>query len=127
VLHVASTAAFQPGPSLAVYSATKAYVLSFGEAVAFELRHTPITMTVLCPGPTHTEFTDVAKTGNSALFDSPFASVMKPAEVARQGFTAMMAGKRVHITGFTNKMVAASGRFSPRAISLPVTNAILKP
>jgi short-subunit dehydrogenase len=127
VLLVASTAAFQPGPSMAVYCASKAYVLSLGEAISYELRGTGVSVTVLCPGPTHTGFTDVAKTGSSALFDSPIASVMTSAEVARQGYRAMAAGKRVHITGIMNRIVAASGRFSPHAISLPVTEAILKP
>jgi short-subunit dehydrogenase len=127
VMFVASTAAFQPGPSMALYCASKAFVLSLGEAIAYELRGTGVTLTVLCPGATHTEFTDVAKTGNSKLFDSPMASVMTSAEVARQGYNALAAGKRVHICGFINKMVAASGRFSPHVISLPVTQAILKP
>jgi uncharacterized protein len=127
VLLVASTAAFQPGPSLAVYSASKAFVLSFGEAISYELRSTGVTVTTLCPGPTHTGFTEVAKTGSSALFDSPVASVMSSAAVAREGYRALMVGKRVHVVGLMNKLVAASGRFSPHAISLPVTNAILKP
>lgn len=127
VLLVASTAAFQPGPSLAVYSASKAFVLSFGEAISFELRGTGVTVTTLCPGPTYTGFTDVAKTGSSALFDSPVASVMTSAAVAREGYRACATGKRVHVVGLMNKVVAASGRFSPHAISLPVTNAILKP
>jgi short-subunit dehydrogenase len=127
VMFVASTAAFQPGPSMAVYCASKAYVLSLGEALSYELRGTGVTVTTLCPGPTHSGFTDVAKTGSSVLFDSPLASIMTSAEVARQGYRALAAGKRVHIAGFMNKVVAASGRFSPHAISLPVTSAILKP
>ena len=127
VMFVASTASFQPGPSMAVYCASKAYVLSLGEAISYELRGSGVTLTTLCPGPTHSEFTAVAKTGSSVLFDSPVASVMSSAEVARQGYRALAAGKRVHIAGFINKLVAASGRFSPHAISLPVTSAILKP
>lgn len=127
VLIVASTAAFQPGPSMAVYSASKAYELSFGEAINHELRGTGVTVTTLCPGPTRTEFTDVANTGTSVLFVGPLANVMTAAEVARQGYRALAAGKRVHIVGVANKLVAASGRFSPHAISLPVTSAILKP
>lgn len=127
VLLVASTAAFQPGPSMAVYCASKAYVLSLGEALSYELRGTGVTVTTLCPGPTHTGFTAVANTGSSALFDSPVANVMAAAEVARQGYRALAAGKRVHIAGLVNRIVAASGRFSPRAISLPVTAAILRP
>ena len=127
VMFVASTAGFQPGPSMAVYSASKAFVLSLGEAISYELRGTGVTLTTLCPGATQTEFTEVAKTGTSVLFDSPLASVMSSPEVARQGYHALAAGKRVHITGFINKVVATSGRFSPHAISLPVTSAILKP
>jgi hypothetical protein len=127
IMFVASTAAFQPGPSLAVYSASKAYVLSLGEALSHELRGTGVTVTTLCPGPTRTGFTEVAKTGNSALFESPVAHVMTAVEVARQGYRALAAGKRVHIAGFRNKLVAATGRFSPHIISLPVTEAILKP
>ena len=127
VLLVASTAAFQPGPTMAVYCASKAFVLSFGEAISYELRGTGVTVTTLCPGPTRTEFTDVANTGTSVLFTGPMANVMSSAEVARQGYRAMAAGKRVHIAGFANKLVAASGRLSPHAISLPVTASILKP
>jgi short-subunit dehydrogenase len=127
VMFVASTAAFVPGPSMAVYCATKAYVLSLGEAISYELRGTGVTVTTLCPGPTRTGFTDVANTGKSVLFVGPLASVMSSAAVARHGYRALAAGKRVHIVGFVNKMVAASGRFSPHAISLPVTSAILKP
>jgi short-subunit dehydrogenase len=127
IMFVASTAGFQPGPSMAVYSASKAYVLSLGEAISYELRGTGVTLTTLCPGATHTEFTDVANTGRSVLFASPLASVMSSPEVARQGYHALATGKRVHITGLINKMVATSGRYSPRALSLPVTSAILKP
>jgi uncharacterized protein len=127
ILLVASTAAFQPGPTMAVYCASKAFVLSFGEAIGYELRGTGVTVTTLCPGPTRTGFPAVANTGGSALFTSPVANVMSSAEVARQGYRALAAGKRVHVAGLTNKIVAASGRFSPRALSLPVTAAILKP
>jgi short-subunit dehydrogenase len=127
VLIVASTAAFQPGPSMAVYSASKAFALSFGEAISHELRGTGVTVTTLCPGPTRTEFTDVANTGKSMLFVGPMANVMTSGEVARQGVRAMAAGKRVHVVGFTNKLVVASGRYSPHAISMPVTAAILRP
>lgn len=127
VLFVASTAAFQPGPSMAVYCASKAFVLSFGEAIGYELRGTGVTVTTLCPGPTRTEFTIGANTGESVLFTGPMANVMSSAEVARQGYRALIAGKRVHVVGFMNKLIVASGRFSPHALSLPVTSRILKP
>jgi hypothetical protein len=127
VMLVASTAAFQPGPSMAVYCATKAYVLSLGEALGYELRGSGVTVTTLCPGATHTEFAAVANTGNSALFASPAAAVMSSAEVARLGYRGLAAGKRVVITGLINKVVAASGRFSPRFIQLPITQGILSP
>ena len=71
VMNVASTAAFQPGPLMAVYYATKAYVLSFTEAIADELRDSGVTLTALCPGPTRTEFAEIAKMTNSKLFSSP--------------------------------------------------------
>jgi uncharacterized protein len=127
VMLVASTAAFQPGPSMAVYCATKAYVLSFGEAITYELRGTGVTVTTLCPGPTRTGFTDVANTGSSVLFDGPLSSVMTSAQVARLGYRAFAAGKSVLVTGMINKLIAMSGRFSPRFIQLPVTSGILKP
>jgi hypothetical protein len=127
VLMVASTASFQPGPFMAVYCASKAFVLSFGEAISYELRGTGVTVTTLCPGATLSEFTTVANTGKSALFTAPMASVMTSAEVARHGYRAFAAKKRVHVVGLANKLVVTSGRFSPHVISMPVTAAILKP
>ena len=114
VLNVASTAAFQPGPLMAVYYATKAYVLSFSEAVADELRDSGVTVTALCPGPTDTGFAVAAEMTKSRLFS--VAKVMSSAEVARAGFEGMKRGKRIVIPGMTNKMVAQSVRFSPRRV-----------
>src|SRR3982751_133180 len=115
VLNVSSTAAFQPGPLMAVYYATKAYVLSFSEALAEELRNTGVTVTALCPGPTATDFAEVAHMENSRLFSA--FGVADPAEVAKYGFDAMMHGKRLAIPGIRNKIVAQSSRFTPRALS----------
>jgi uncharacterized protein len=115
VLNVASTAAFQPGPLMAVYYATKAYVLSFSEALAEELRNTGVTVTALCPGPTQTDFADVAQIGTSRLFTT-FGVAHAP-EVAQYGFDAMMHGKRLAIPGIRNKIVAQANRFAPRALS----------
>src|SRR4051812_3624413 len=86
VLNVSSTAAFQPGPLMAVYYATKAYVLSFSEALAEELRNTGVTVTALCPGPTDTDFAEVAHVTNSPLFTVGIADA---GDVAKYGFDAM--------------------------------------
>lgn len=112
ILNVASTAAFQPGPYMAVYYATKAYVLSFSEAIADELRHTDVTVTALCPGPTATGFGNVAGVEEARLF-----TMMKPmssAEVARKGFEGMKRGRRIVVTGMMNRLLVQSNRISPR-------------
>lgn len=127
VMLVASTAAFQPGPFMAVYYATKAYVLSFGEAIAWELRGSGVTVTTLCPGPTITNFAKSAHAENLALNKSPMLKVMSSAEVARIGYEAMKAGRRVAITGFANRMTALSARFSPRAAVLGIAASLNVP
>jgi len=114
ILNVASTAAFQPGPLMAVYYATKAYVLSFSEAIADELRDTGVRVTALCPGPTATGFAEVAGVGSSRLFS--IAKPMSSRDVARFGVAAMHRGTRVAIPGMTNKMLMQSLRVSPRRL-----------
>jgi short-subunit dehydrogenase len=114
ILNVASTAAFQPGPLMAVYYATKAYVLSFSEAIADELRHSGVTVTALCPGPTETGFAAVADMTQSRLFN--VAKPMGSAAVARAGYAAMRRGKRVAIPGMKNKLLTQSVRVSPRRL-----------
>ena len=115
VLNLASTAAFQPGPLMAVYYATKAYVLSFSEALSEELRNTGVSVTALCPGPTQTDFADAAQMTNSRLFNT--FGVADAADVAKYGFDAMMQGKRLAIPGIKNKIIAQANRFAPRALS----------
>lgn len=114
ILNVASTAAFQPGPLMAVYYATKAYVLSFSEAIADELRHTRVTVTALCPGPTDTGFAVAADMTTSRLFN--VAKPASSASVAEAGYAAMKRGKRVVIPGMKNKLLVQSVRVSPRRV-----------
>jgi short-subunit dehydrogenase len=115
VLNVASTAAFQPGPLMAAYYATKAYVLSLSEALAYELRDTGVTVTCLCPGPTATEFSDVAGATKTKLFKK--GRLMTATAVAEAGYAGLMAGKRVVIPGFQNRLLARLSPFLPRALT----------
>jgi short-subunit dehydrogenase len=115
VMLLASTAAFH----MAVYYATKSYVLSFGRAIGHELRGTGVTVTTLCPGPTTSEFAQVANMQGAALFEGPMP-VMTAVEMARQGYAALKAGRPEIITGLVNKITAMSTRFMPTAILLMI-------
>jgi len=122
VLNIASTAAFQPGPYMSTYYATKAYVLSFSEGLAHELKGTGVTVTAHCPGATATGFGAVAGNDKNKLFTK-----MTPAsapEVAAHAYAAMKAGKAVSIHGLMNWFAAWSVRFSPRAV-VPYITAVL--
>jgi short-subunit dehydrogenase len=112
ILNLASTAAFQPGPLMAVYYASKAYVLHFSEALANELKGSGVTVTALCPGPTQTGFVSAAKLEKSGLFKH-FAG-MDSMTVARAGFEGMKKGKTIVIPGLSNKLIAKLPRISPR-------------
>ncbi len=113
ILSVASTAAFQPGPLMAVYFATKAYVLHLSEALANELQGTGVTVTCLCPGATATEFHKRANATEMRLLKM---GSMDAHTVAEDGYRALMAGKPVVISGFKNWLVAQSVRLSPRRL-----------
>jgi short-subunit dehydrogenase len=113
VLNIASTAAFQPGPYMSVYYATKAYVLSFTEGIAHELTGTGVTATAHCPGATSTEFADAASNDDTLLFKSGVATVES---VAKHAYQAMQRGKVVAVPGVMNKLGAAMVRFSPRGL-----------
>lgn len=124
VLNVASTAAFQAGPYMAVYYASKAFVLSFSEALAEELADQDVTVSCLCPGATRTEFAQRAKMGESPLFKGPFT--MDAPEVARIGYEGLMSGKRLIITGWQNKLMVQSERFAPRRLVTKISGRITK-
>jgi short-subunit dehydrogenase len=113
ILNVASTAAFQPGPSQAVYCATKAYVLSFTEALAEELRGSGVRVCCLAPGATDTGFAAQAGMQGTRLFRR---GVMNPARVARAGHTGLQQGKTLVIPGLRNRILAFSVRLSPRVL-----------
>jgi hypothetical protein len=112
IMNVASTAAFMPGAGMAVYYASKAYVLSFSEALFRELKGSGITITTLCPGPTDTGFAKEAGLGKSLLHKMLPAATS--ADVARFGYRAMLKGKAVVVPGFMNKLSVITPRFSPR-------------
>jgi short-subunit dehydrogenase len=122
ILNVASTAAFQPGPLMAVYYATKSYVLSFSEALANELSGSGVTVTALCPGPTDTGFQKDAGLEKTRLFSNPF--VMDARSVARSGYTGMKAGKRIVIPGLFNRLLVQTVRFSPRRLVTAIARYI---
>jgi uncharacterized protein len=118
VLNVASTAAFLPGPNMSVYYATKAFVLSFSEAIGDELRGTGVTVTTLCPGPTETAFQGVARMQKSRLVKG---AMMSAADVAVAGYRGMIAGQAVVIPGATNRMVPLVVRMLPRRLATIVS------
>jgi len=114
IMNVASTASFQPGPLMAVYYATKAYVLSFSEALAEETRGSGVTVTALCPGPTTTNFQATANMEKSRLVNERMLA--KADDVAKYGVKAMNKGDVVAVPGLMNKVMATSIRFSPRPV-----------
>src|SRR5215469_8620064 len=121
ILNVASTAGFQPGPLMAVYYATKAYVISFSEAIANELKGSGVTVTCLCPGPTATEFAARASMEKSRLF---MLGRMSSHDVAMAGYKGMLRGKRLVIPGIKNWLMAESVRFSPRKMVTAIARSV---
>lgn len=121
ILNVASTAAFQPGPKMAVYFATKAFVLSLSEALHEELKPHGIKVSCLCPGPTRTEFGEVAGFGGNGMFDKV---AMNAAEVVEAGLEALDSNRAVIVPGWINKIGAASTRFAPRSVVRKIAGAI---
>lgn len=126
IMNVASTAAFQPGPYMAVYYATKAFVLSFSEAVSEELSGTNVTVSCLCPGPTETEFQYRAGIKETKMMNRKSFTVMTAEEVALIGYESLMKGKRTIIPGLVNKSGAFLVRFLPRKLIAKITRSLHK-
>lgn len=122
ILNVASTAAFQPGPNASIYYASKAFVLSFSEALSEECRGRGVTVTALCPGPTETEFFEAAGMNNVVL--RKLSKAMPADVVARTGWRAFKRGKRVIIPGVRNKAAAFVSRLTPHRLLLPVVKRL---
>ncbi len=122
ILNVASTAAFQPGPLMAVYYATKSYVLSFTEALSNELNNTNVIVSALCPGPTESNFQKNADLEGSGLFKMLKAPTAYC--VAEYGINSLLSGKTVAVHGLFNKLLVFSTRFSPRKALLTVVRSL---
>ncbi len=125
ILNVASIAAFMPGPNFAIYYASKAYVLSFSESLAHELRARGVKVSCLCPGPVETGFQ--ARSGFELEGKMALArlALVSAAEVARQGYDGLMAGRRVIVPGAMNKIIVLVARFVPRGWLMSLTAAAL--
>ncbi len=126
ILNVASTAAFQPGPRMAAYYASKAYVLHYSEALAYELAGTGVTVTVLCPGPTTSRFHERAGTHRSGLM-SGLLPVSRSQAVASAGYQGAMAGRRLVIPGLLNQLAAISVGFLPRRLVTALSAFMARP
>jgi short-subunit dehydrogenase len=122
IMNLASTAAFQPGPFMSVYYASKAYILSFSEALAEELEGSGVTVTCLCPGPVKTNFQRRAYLQGTAMANSPLLVDVR--EVARLGYEGMMRGKRLVIPGWKNRAGVELLRISPRSIVTKVVRRL---
>lgn len=124
IMNIASTASFQPGPLMAVYFATKAYVLSFSEAVNNELQGSGVTITALCPGPTQSGFQAAAQWEESSMVKDK--KLPTSADVAMFGYNAMMKGKSVAVHGFKNKALILLVRLSPRSATVKLVRKFQK-
>lgn len=122
ILNVASIAALQPVPLMAVYGATKAFVLSFSNAIRNELKKTGVTVTTLLPGPTATNFFNKAEANNVPMFQNTMSSE----KVALGGYKAMMKGKKRIIPGFLNKSLACAAKFLPDDFVLNITARLME-
>lgn len=124
VLNTASVAGFEPGPGYAVYSSTKAFVLSYSEALATELQETGVTVTALCPGPTDTDFFPKADMMASRAFQK--AQLMAPQDVAAAAYSAAMRGERVVVPGFSNKALVFLRRLIPESMQARLNEMLVE-
>lgn len=127
ILNVSSVAGFTPGPWMAVYHATKAYVLSFSEALAAEAKGSGVTVTALCPGPTQTNFENRASTGTGIKAFRKFGKLPTAVQVAEYGWKSMMKGKAVAIHGSKNRLLVFLIRFLPRKTVANVASKMQAP
>jgi short-subunit dehydrogenase len=126
ILNVASIAGFQPLPNQATYGATKAFAVSFSEALHTDLAGTGVSCTALCPGPVRTEFTEVA--GMTDLDNAaPEFVWMQPADVAKAGIEGMVKGKRIVFPSVAHQAAGMAGRFAPRSVLLPLYERLTSP
>ncbi len=125
IMNVASTAGFQPGPLMAVYYATKAYVISFSEAIANEVQNSGVTVTCFCPGPTLTGFAKRAGNEKTRVFQR--FGAMPAEKVAMDAYRAVMEGRTLAISGLQNWIVAQSTRFAPRKLVTAISGWISAP
>ncbi len=121
IVNIASTAAFQPVPRMASYAASKAYVLNFSEAIAFELKKSNVKVTTICPGATQSEFADTAKMNKKFFKEAPTAK-----EVAEFTFKEMKKGSTTAIHGLKNRIMTFGTRFSPRSLNTSLAARIMK-
>ena len=121
ILNVSSTASFQPGPYMATYYASKAFVTSFSRAISFELRHQNVTVTALCPGPTMTDFQNRAGVAETRLFKN---NTMSADEVARIGYAAMFAGRPIAISGMKNRVLALGVKLAPVSFATKIAGGL---
>lgn len=124
ILNVASTAAFQSIPYMAVYAATKSYVLSFSEGLAEEVGPKGVKVVCLCPGPTESEFVGVAEFKTDMIHKVP---MMTSESVVKEGLDALRAGRTVQVAGFMNTMQAIAPRFAPRSVVTKISGLLFRP